>query len=67
MDEYEGRKRNMARKKKSVETIHVMNGIEATIMPQYNAFAGGYGLHKSAKYPNRQARKNEVRKEILSY
>lgn len=57
----------MAKKKNKTEAIHVMSGLEATVMPRYNAFAGGYGLHNSAKYPNRQTRKNEMRKEILSY
>lgn len=57
----------MAKKKNKTEIIHVMSGLEATVIPRYNAFAGGYRLHKSAKHPNRQTRKSEMRKEILSY
>lgn len=43
--------------KKKKETIHVMSGVEATVMPRYNAFSCGYGMHKSAKHPNRQKEK----------
>ena len=39
----------MAKKKNKTEIIHVMSGLEATVIPRYNAFAGGYRLHKSAK------------------
>lgn len=49
------------------ETIHVLSGVEATVMPKYNAYGGGYGLHKSAKHPSRQERKMKTRKEIMEY
>ena len=43
--------------------------IENTLaqMPRYNAYACGYGEHKSKKKPNRAKRKEELRKELKNY
>lgn len=42
------------------------SSIENTLaqMPRYNAYACGYGKHKSKKKPNRAKRKEELRKEL---
>lgn len=40
--------------------------LEATLIghERFNAYQGGYGVHKSEKYPNRSKRKQTERKEI---
>lgn len=43
-------------------TIHVMNSIEATIIPKYNPYAIGYGIHQSKKHPKRSQLKCETQK-----
>lgn len=45
------------------------SSIENTLaqMPRYNAYACGYGKHKSKKKPNRAKRKEELRKELNNY
>lgn len=45
------------------------SSIENTLaqVPCYNAYACGYGEHKSKKKPNRAKRKEELRKELKNY
>lgn len=44
----------------------VLTRLEATLVghERFNAYQGGYGVHKSEKYPNRGKRKQAERKEI---
>ena len=54
------------KKIKNKQVAH-FSGVEKTVLPHYNAYQGGYGVHKSAKYPDRSSRKRETRKMILEY
>lgn len=45
--------------KKKVETVNVMSGLEATVMPRYNTHAVGHGLWKSRKDKTRRAEKKK--------
>lgn len=49
--------------KKKVETVNVMSGLEATVMPRYNTHAVGHGLWKSRKDKTRRAEKKETSAE----
>ena len=44
----------------------VLNSIEATLLghERFNPYQCGHGEHKSAKYPNRNKRKADTRKEV---
>lgn len=39
-----------------------MNSIEATIIPKYNPYAIGHGIHQSKKHPKRSQLKCETQK-----
>ena len=54
------------KKIKNKQVAH-FSGVEMTVLPHYNAYQGGYGIHKSAKYPDRSSRKRETRKMISEY
>ena len=51
------------KKIKNKQVAH-FSGVEMTVLPHYNAYQGGYGVHKSAKYPDRSSRKRRC--EIFS-
>lgn len=44
----------MSKKKNKVQTISVMSGLEATIMPKFNTHAVGYGKWASRKDKQRK-------------
>lgn len=45
----------MSKRKNKVQTISVMSGLEATIMPKFNTHAVGYGKWASRKDKQRKA------------
>ena len=51
------------------KSVYHMSSVENTLhqMPKYNAFAGGYGFHKSKKHPSRNQRKAKDRKTFKEY
>lgn len=52
---------------KQMENIQVLNSIEATVMPKYNPYAIGHGIHQSKKHPKRSTQKNETRRLMAEY
>lgn len=48
----------MAKKKRKVETIHIMDSLKATMVskPHYDAHAIATGEHKSVKYATRNSK-----------
>lgn len=45
----------MSKRKNKVQTISVMSGLEATIMPKFNTHTVGYGKWASRKDKQRKA------------
>lgn len=52
---------------KKSETINVVSGFEAVVMPRYNTHAVGHGLWKSKKDKTRRAEKKCDRRARLEY
>ena len=50
----------MSKRKNKVQTISVMSGLEATIMPKFNTHAVGYGKWASRKDKQRKAERKAV-------
>ena len=47
----------------TIKDKHVCT-VKNQCMEKFNPFQTGHGVHKSAKYPDRRARKAEARREI---
>lgn len=50
----------MSKRKNKVQTISVMSGLEATIMPKFNTHAVGYGKWASRKDKQRKAERKQI-------
>lgn len=55
----------MSKKKKSIDVMH-KSGYEATVMPKYNPFQTGYGVHGETKH-NRRKSKSATEREKKAF